>query len=95
MTHHGSGVLSTGQVLVFAALRAGSATTDVFDAQEVVKNNMQKHGQLFAFVCASTFPDGSFRAVAEFCNASAAFAAVTTVTNSPIVEVRDILSPSV
>jgi hypothetical protein len=59
------------------------------DVIKIIKNSIQKYGRLFAFVRLSTFPDGSFRAVAEFCNASSAFAAVTAVANSPIVEVRD------
>lgn len=90
MTHHGIEAFPAGQVLVFAVMSAGSGPTDVLDAINAVKIKIQMYGRLFAFVRLSTFADGSFRAVAEFCNASAALTAVTSVANSPMAEVRDV-----
>ncbi|KAG9252741.1 RNA recognition motif 2-domain-containing protein [Emericellopsis atlantica] len=43
---------------------------------ELVKSYLQQHGQLFAFVHFSTFQDGSFRAVAEFCSVTASICAL-------------------
>jgi hypothetical protein len=37
---------------------------------EAVQIFLQKHGRLFAFVRRATFSDGSFRAIAEFCDNS-------------------------
>lgn len=89
MVHSAAQPLSSGQVVVFAVLRADSIAIDVLDAVEIIKDSIQKYGRLFAFVRLSTFPDGSFRAVAEFCNTTSALGAVTAVANSPMVEVRD------
>ena len=89
MVHSAVQPLSSGQIVVFAVPRADSIAIDVLGAVEIIKNSIQKYGRLFAFVRLSTFPDGSFRAVAEYCNATSASAAVTAVANSPMVEVRD------
>lgn len=86
MPQHGSGAPQSGQVLIFAVVQQG-ASVDGNQATDTVKNLLHPHGQLFAFTRLSTFSDGSFRAIVEFCNTSAALAAITSCTNNPIIDV--------
>ncbi|CAM1510293.1 Fc.00g006280.m01.CDS01 [Cosmosporella sp. VM-42] len=58
-----------GQVLVFAVLRPGTIV-DTAQMMEISQRFLQTYGQLFAFVRQTTYMDGSFRAVAQFCNPS-------------------------
>ncbi|KAI9147902.1 Meiosis protein MEI2 [Paramyrothecium foliicola] len=58
-----------GQIVLFAGAAPGSIIDTAWGV-EVVKAFLQKHGDLFAFVKHASFPDGSFRAIAEFCDTS-------------------------
>lgn len=60
---------------------------DVFQAIDLVKNFLLPYGQLFAFMVLSTSQDGSFRAIAEFCNVNAAIAAVGGRRNTHVLNV--------
>ncbi|PHH58756.1 hypothetical protein CDD81_4667 [Ophiocordyceps australis] len=71
---------SSGQVDVLAAVPQGTAL-DVIQAMEAVQRLLQCNGRLFAFVRRSTFPNGSFKAMAEFCDASAAELAASSLGN--------------
>ncbi|UKZ78098.1 hypothetical protein TrVFT333_005832 [Trichoderma virens FT-333] len=66
------GLSHTGQVLIFAVVPPG-AVMDPVQVMGVAHRFLQSHGRLFAFVRQSTFPNGSFRAVVEFCDTTAAF----------------------
>lgn len=66
-----------GQLLVVTILPPGSAV-DTVQAMEMVQGLLQAHGALFAFFREQTFMDGSFRAIAEFCNPSAALIAMAS-----------------
>ncbi|KAL7787019.1 hypothetical protein V8C37DRAFT_412260 [Trichoderma ceciliae] len=66
------GLSHTGQVQIFAVVPPG-AMVDSIQTMGAVHRFLQSHGRLFAFVRLSTFPNGSFRAVAEFCDTTAAF----------------------
>ncbi|KAL7929466.1 RNA recognition motif 2 domain-containing protein [Trichoderma chlorosporum] len=66
------GLSHTGQVLIFVVVPPGAAI-DPVQTMGVAHRFLQSHGRLFAFVRQSTFPNGSFRAVAEFCDTTAAF----------------------
>ncbi|KAL6862138.1 RNA recognition motif 2 domain-containing protein [Trichoderma novae-zelandiae] len=72
MGHSAVGLSHTGQVQIFAAVPPG-AIVDPVQTMGVAHRFLQSHGRLFAFVRLSTFPNGSFRAVAEFCDTTAAF----------------------
>lgn len=76
----------SGQVLLFAVVQQGS-TLDVFHTIDFVMGSLRAHGELFAFIRLSASLDGSFRAVAEFCNTSAALAAVRTSASTHSSEV--------
>ncbi|OTA05418.1 hypothetical protein A9Z42_0060810 [Trichoderma parareesei] len=72
MGHSAVGLSHTGQIQIFAAVPPG-AIVDPVHTMGVAHRFLQSHGRLFAFVRLSTFPNGSFRAVAEFCDTTAAF----------------------
>lgn len=66
------GLSHTGQVQVFVVVPPG-VVMDSTHVMGVAHRFLQSHGRLFAFVRLSTFPNGSFRAVAEFCDTTIAF----------------------
>ncbi|KAL7940903.1 RNA recognition motif 2 domain-containing protein [Trichoderma barbatum] len=72
MGQSAAGLSHTGQVQIFAVVPPG-AVIDPVQTMGVAHLFLQSHGRLFAFVRQSTFPNGSFRAVAEFCDTTAAF----------------------
>lgn len=74
------------QVLVLAVIPPGS-NVDTVQAMEIVRVFLESHGRLFAFIRRSTFADGSFRAVAEFCHASAALPALAHCNNGLAIAV--------
>ncbi|KAK7409045.1 hypothetical protein QQX98_008806 [Neonectria punicea] len=63
-----------GQVLVLATLPPGSALNSS-QLTEIVQKVLQSCGPLFAFVRQVNYPDGSFRAIAQFCRPSDAVVA--------------------
>ncbi|RDA90348.1 hypothetical protein CP533_4465 [Ophiocordyceps camponoti-saundersi (nom. inval.)] len=71
---------NSGKILVFAAVPQG-ITFGVLQAMDIARGFLQAHGQLFAFVGRSIFPNGSFRAIAEFCDVSAAVVAASNLCN--------------
>lgn len=75
-----------GQVYIVAMAQQGSPV-DVFQATEIVKHSLHPYGQLFAFMVLSTCHDGSFRAIAEFCDANAAISAVPNRQSSTVLNV--------
>ncbi|PFH55334.1 hypothetical protein XA68_18564 [Ophiocordyceps unilateralis] len=75
-----STVCNPGKILVSAAVPQGT-TLDVLQAMDIARGLLQAHGQLFAFVGQSIFPDGSFKAIAEFCNVTAAIHAASNLNN--------------
>ncbi|KKO99341.1 hypothetical protein THAR02_08551 [Trichoderma harzianum] len=72
MGQSAAGISHTGQIMVFAVVPPG-AVVDPAHTMGVAHRFLQSHGRLFAFVKQATFPNGSFRAVAEFCDTTAAF----------------------
>ncbi|KAH7308246.1 RNA recognition motif 2-domain-containing protein [Stachybotrys elegans] len=70
-----------GQVSVFASISPG-CIVDGFWAIESVRTLLGTQGQVFALARRCSFPDGSFKAIVEFCDASAALAVVTTRNNT-------------
>ncbi|KAF4512717.1 hypothetical protein G6O67_000064 [Ophiocordyceps sinensis] len=72
---------SSGRVLVFASAPQCVAPLDVIQTMDIVQGLFQSYGRLFAFVRRSAFPNGSFKAVAEFCNVSAVVGAVSSFNN--------------
>ncbi|KAF7561896.1 hypothetical protein G7046_g2245 [Stylonectria norvegica] len=74
MEPHNEKLEELGQVFVFAALPLGSAV-DPVHILEIAQSYLAKYGQLFSFVRQIGYADGSFRAIAQFCNPSDAVAA--------------------
>ncbi|XP_044718024.1 RNA recognition motif domain-containing protein [Hirsutella rhossiliensis] len=72
---------NSGRVLVFANAPQCTTPLDVIQAMDMVQGLLQSHGRLFAFVRRSAFPNGSFKAVAEFCDVSAVVRAVSSFNN--------------
>ncbi|KAL9473718.1 hypothetical protein ACSS6W_008098 [Trichoderma asperelloides] len=72
LTSYAVGLSHTGQVQVFVVVPPG-VVMDSTHVMGVAHRFLQSHGRLFAFVRLSTFPNGSFRAVAEFCDTTTAF----------------------
>ncbi|KAF4587563.1 meiosis protein MEI2 [Ophiocordyceps camponoti-floridani] len=70
----------SGRILVTAAVLQGT-TFDVLQAMDIARGLLQAHGQLFAFIGQSIYPNGSFKAIAEFCNVSAAAHAASNLNN--------------
>jgi hypothetical protein len=66
---------------------------DVSRAVDVAQASIQQHGQLFAFTQLSALPNGSFKAVAEYCNIESAASAVTAYLHPTVVEVSPEESP--
>ncbi|KAH7000046.1 RNA recognition motif 2-domain-containing protein [Ilyonectria destructans] len=66
-----------GQVLVLATLPPGLAG-NATQLTEIVQNVLQSCGQLFALVRQINYPDGSFRAIAQYCRPSDAVTATKT-----------------
>lgn len=75
-----------GQVQI-VAVSERSSSVDVFQTIELVKNFLHPYGQLFAFIVLSTCQDGSFRAVAEFCNVNSAVTAAGGRRNRHVLNV--------
>lgn len=75
------GACKSGRVAVFANVPQCTVSPDAFNAIEIVQGLLQLHGRLFAFFRRSAFPDGSFKAVAEFCDVSAVVRAVSSFNN--------------
>ncbi|RDA85497.1 hypothetical protein CP532_5073 [Ophiocordyceps camponoti-leonardi (nom. inval.)] len=73
-------VCNSGKISVFAAVPQGT-TFGVSHAMDIARGFLQAHGQLFAFVGLSIFPNGSFRAIAEFCDVSTAVIAASNLGN--------------
>lgn len=69
-----------GQISVVASVPQND-TLDITQAIEIVKGHLQSHGRLFAFVHHAAFPNGSFKSIAEFCDASAAVSAMLGLQN--------------
>jgi hypothetical protein len=72
--------------MVFATAPAGTimdTTRAVSDVLAILKS----HGRLFAFFKRSVFPDGSFRAVAEYCSTTAAKIAISNGNNRQTINV--------
>lgn len=83
---HESAACRSSQIFVFASVPPGAAI-DVSRSADIVQRLLQVHGRLFAFIRRSTFPNGSFRAVAEFCDASAVVPALSSCNNRYTPEV--------
>ncbi|KAM0428198.1 hypothetical protein ACHAPT_007099 [Fusarium lateritium] len=64
-----------GQVAIFASPPLGTIA-DPGQVVEAAKFVLNAHGQLFALVRQLTYPDGSFRAMGQFCKVSDAVSAV-------------------
>ncbi|CAH0042940.1 unnamed protein product [Clonostachys solani] len=75
-----------GQVLIFAVATKDCSSQNPAYTVEAVKKILHTYGQLFAFVNISTFLDGSFRAIAEFCSSTAAIKALATLQKSPAID---------
>ncbi|KAI5457928.1 RNA recognition motif 2-domain-containing protein [Mariannaea sp. PMI_226] len=69
------GLLQLGQVLVMATMPSGTAF-NASQLSETVRNSLEAYGDLFAFVPQINYPDGSFRAIAQYCKRSDAIDAV-------------------
>ncbi|KAH7144667.1 hypothetical protein B0J13DRAFT_635969 [Dactylonectria estremocensis] len=67
-------LIQLGQVLVLAILPPG-LTADATQLTDIVQKVLQSCGQLFALVRQINYPDGSFRAIAQFCRPADAIAA--------------------
>jgi hypothetical protein len=85
-TNYAVGLSHTGQVLIFAVVPPG-AVMDPVQVMGVAHRFLQSHGRLFAFVRQSTFPNGSFRAVVEFCDTTAAFPVIQVCSGGISTEV--------
>ncbi|KAL7918507.1 RNA recognition motif 2 domain-containing protein [Trichoderma austrokoningii] len=72
LSSYAVGLSHTGQVQVFAVVPPG-IVLDPTHVLRVAHRFLQSHGRLFAFVRMATFPNGSLRAVAEFCDTTTAF----------------------
>lgn len=84
----GTRALSSGQVLVAANLEEGPAATDALRMIEFVKQNLQQYGQVFAMSRITSSSNGSFRAIVEFCNVTAAMSALRIGRDLIHIEVR-------
>lgn len=76
-----------GQVAVFAAASAGTIVNTTRAAADVI-GNLEVYGRLFAFIKKSTCPDGSFKAIAEFCATSSAKVAASNGFKPKAISVR-------
>ncbi|OAQ80429.1 meiosis protein MEI2 [Purpureocillium lilacinum] len=74
---HDSRLPYPAQVNVLAVVPQ-HVVADALQVTDVVQRLLQSHGRLFAFIKRSTFPNGSFTAVAEFCDISAVVPAVSS-----------------
>ncbi|KAJ6439979.1 meiosis protein MEI2 [Purpureocillium lavendulum] len=77
---HDGKVSHPAQVNVLAVV-PHSIAADALQVTDVVQQLLQSHGQLFAFVKRTVFPNGSFTAVAEFCDVSAVVPTVSNCNN--------------
>ena len=84
--NYAAGISHTGQIMVFAVVPPG-AVVDPAHTMGVAHRFLQSHGRLFAFVKQATFPNGSFRAVAEFCDTTAAFPVIQACSGGISTEV--------
>jgi hypothetical protein len=80
------GLSHTGQVQIFVVVPPG-VMMDSIQVMGVAHRFLQSHGRLFAFVRLSTFPNGSFKAVAEFCDTTAAFPVIQACSGGISTEV--------
>lgn len=60
---------------------------------DMIKRALQYHGTLFAFTRLSSFPDGTFRVLAEYCSAASAIAAVKATDIAQLIDVSHFLLP--
>ncbi|KAK1240335.1 hypothetical protein MKX08_007777 [Trichoderma sp. CBMAI-0020] len=75
----------TGQVQVFVVVPPG-VVMDPTHVMRVAHRFLQSHGRLFAFIRLSSFPNGSFRAVAEFCDTTTAFPVIQACSGGISIE---------
>lgn len=80
------GLSHTGQVQVFVVVPPG-VVMDPTHVMRVAHRFLQSHGRLFAFFRLSSFPNGSFRAVAEFCDTTTAFPVIQACSGGISIEV--------
>lgn len=83
---HDSRLPYPAQVNVLAVVPQ-HVVADALQVTDVVQRLLQSHGRLFAFIKRSTFPNGSFTAVAEFCDISAVVPAVSSCNDRYTAEV--------
>lgn len=79
---------SSGQLFVLASVQENLGMMDPLQVIAVVKSDLQQHGQLYAMSRLTPFSDGSFKAIAEFCNVSAALRALAAGTRFFQINVR-------
>lgn len=80
------GLSHTGQVQVFVVVSPG-VVMDPTHVMRVAHRFLQSHGRLFALFRLSSFPNGSFRAVAEFCDTTTAFPVIQACSAGISIEV--------
>lgn len=86
LSSYAVGLSHTGQVQVFVVVPPG-VVMDSTHVMGVAHRFLQSHGRLFAFVRLSAFPNGSFRAVAEFCDTTTAFPVIQACSGGISTEV--------
>ncbi|KEY67275.1 hypothetical protein S7711_04528 [Stachybotrys chartarum IBT 7711] len=74
-----------GQVSIFASIPAGCVADGIW-AIESARSALAAHGDIFAIARRSTFPDGSFKAIVEFCDVSVAAIASASSNNTLTAE---------
>lgn len=75
-----------GQVSIFASIPAGCVADGIW-AIESARSALAAHGDIFAIARRSTFPDGSFKAIVEFCDVSVVATASASSNNTLTAEV--------
>ena len=60
----------------------------ILKAMGAVQSYLQSFGQIFAFITQSAFPDGSSRAIVEFCDVTAALPFTAVIDQGVTIEVR-------
>ncbi|ODA80537.1 hypothetical protein RJ55_03496 [Drechmeria coniospora] len=73
-------ITQAGQIILLAAVPQG-VSMDALQAMQTVQRLLASYGRLFAFIKRSTFPNGSFRAIVEFCDVSCIILAVSNCNN--------------
>ncbi|KFA65487.1 hypothetical protein S40285_00434 [Stachybotrys chlorohalonatus IBT 40285] len=74
-----------GQVSIFASIPAGCVADGIW-AIESARSALAAHGDIFAIARRSTFPDGSFKAIVEFCDVSVVATASASSNNTLTAE---------